>query len=398
MDRREFSKSLALGVLGAATPPVADLRADGARPLENGRHAVVKRADRKEWARQYFKGLENFLLPSFTPDFRHLDEEAIRNDVRHAVRHGFVSTTVLGTGLTRVERARALEVAADEGRGKILIGTTVGGVNTFADWMDDLKHADKIGVSQTLLTLDGSAASEQDLYESSKRLIESTNLGIVLYALPTPAFVKFHPSGIPIDVLDRLADLPNVIAVKFTQVMNLAAAYQLAERLSTKILLGPVLLDAVPLLANKYKVQWSGEWAADAVQSPEKPYAVEFVDLVSRRQMDKAMKVYWTMQPALQAFFDLQAPTLRIGGHPWSHIKYYQWVTGGNGGVLRDLKMTSEQVPVLDSAGRAAIKQTLLSVGIKPVDLPDEAFVVGNAAYARGVRAKDLVTTPHYVQ
>ena len=50
------------------------------------------------------------------------DTDGIRNDVRQAIRQGFVATTVLGIGLSRSERERALEVAVVEAAGKILIG------------------------------------------------------------------------------------------------------------------------------------------------------------------------------------------------------------------------------------------------------------------------------------
>ncbi len=339
--------------------------------------------------------MENFVLPSFTPDLRALDEEGIRNDVRHAIRQGFGSTTPTGLGLTRDERKRLLEIVADEARGKILVGGTMGGA-TLAEKIEAFKHAEQIGVAQTLFSLDPSLSTEDALYDSARKQIESTTLGIVLYAQPHAAFLRLDPSGIPINVFDRLANLPNVIAVKLTQVINPAAAYQVAERVSDRLLIGAVDMDTVPLLAKTYHLQWSGEWAVDAVQSPEKRYAVEFLDLVSQRRMNEAMTVYWAMQPAHQAFFELQAPTLRVGGHPWAHIKYYQWATGGNGGVLRDLKQRPDQVPTLDARGRQAIKATLRSVGITPVDLPDEAFMVGNAAFAKGARRTDLVATPQY--
>ena len=267
---------------------------------------------------------------------------------------------------------------------------------TLAEKIAAFKHAERIGVAQTLFSLDPSLTTEDALYESARKQIESTTLGIVLYAQPHQAFLALDPSGIPINVFDRLASLPNVIAVKLTQVINPAAAYQIAERLSDRLLIGAVDMDSVPLLANKYHLQWSGEWAVDAVQSPEKRYAVEFLELVSQRRMNEAMKVYWAMQPAHQAFFELQAPTLRVGGHPWVHIKYYQWVTGGNGGLLRDLKQRPDQVPTLDGPGRQAIKAAMRRVGITPVDLPDEAFTVGNAAFAKGARRSDLPSTPQY--
>jgi hypothetical protein len=80
------------------------------------------------------------------------------------------------------------------------------------------------------------------------------------------------------------------------------------------------------------------------------------------------------------------------------HIKYMKWLTGGNGGLLPDLKSTPEMIPHLDAAGRALCRELFAKVGIKTVSLPDEAFVVGNAAYERGVRAKELVGMPQYVR
>lgn len=38
--------------------------------------------DLKLWAKEHLRGVENTLLPSFTPDLAALDEEGIRHDVR----------------------------------------------------------------------------------------------------------------------------------------------------------------------------------------------------------------------------------------------------------------------------------------------------------------------------
>jgi hypothetical protein len=54
-------------------------------------------------------------------------------------------------------------------------------------------------------------------------------------------------------------------------------------------------------------------------------------------------------------------------------------------------------VPPLDAAGRRAIREVFKAVGIGTVDLPDEAFMVGNAAYQRGTRVRDLKGTPQYL-
>jgi 4-hydroxy-tetrahydrodipicolinate synthase len=75
-------------------------------------------------------------------------------------------------------------------------------------------------------------------------------------------------------------------------------------------------------------------------------------------------------------------------------MKYFQWVTGGNGGLL-PLK-PAPFLPALDSQGRELIKSNFKKAGITPVDRPEEEFKVGKAAYAKGVRASQLSGEPLY--
>jgi 4-hydroxy-tetrahydrodipicolinate synthase len=95
--------------------------------------------------------------------------------------------------------------------------------------------------------------------------------------------------------------------------------------------------------------------------------------------------VYDAMASALRAFFEFQAPIIERGSHPIAHMRYYQWCTGGNGGLPRD---SGAGVPVLTTESRSAILTTFASVGIEVDD--DGSFVVGRAAHASGVRADDL--------
>jgi 4-hydroxy-tetrahydrodipicolinate synthase len=395
MDRRSFHKVMGLGLLGAgATGPAAAWETG---PDGSG-EAVGRRPgeDHKAWARTHFRGMENLFLPSFTPDFAQLDEDGIRADVRQAARQRFFSTMPVNLGLeSRAERRRLLEIVADEARGKILVTAGVGG-RSFDEQVEELRFVERAGASQVFMSLPR-ADTVTEIVTAARRLIDATDLPVVLYGQPAAAFAKFHPSELPLDAFDRLASVPNVVAVKFTQVMNLAAAYELAARVGDRLLIGPVHLEAVPLLASRHHVQWSGQWTVEALQSPERPDAVEFIDHIGRGRMKEALEKYWAIHPAYQAFYDLQGPPLRLGGHPWCHQKYYQWLTGGNGGLLRDLGESVERVPPLDAAGRGAIRETFKAAGIRTVDLPDEAFMVGNAAYQRGARARDLEITPQYV-
>jgi 4-hydroxy-tetrahydrodipicolinate synthase len=382
MDRREFSQNLALSALAAgAFAPSA--------------RASSPKTEKKQWAQEHLKGMENVVMPSFTPDFKSLDEEGIRYDVRQSIRHGFCSSTVSATGANGPQRDRLMEVVRDESKGKILTSVIVGGSAESA--IASLASAEKNGCTHAMVMYPGNLQpqSEEEVYAHFRKVVDSTSLAILLYGSDVPALRRFHPTGIPVNVFDRLADVPNVVGMKLTQPMSAATAYALCERLSDRLILGPVNLDLVPVLGKHYRnIQWSGEWIVEAVQSPEKPYAVEFMDLAGKGRMDEAMKVYWRMQPLVEAIYELQAPLLLHGSHPWAHMKYMQWCTGGNGGLL-PLK-PAEYLPVLDAKSRALIRANYTKAGITPVDRPDEEFMVGKTNYSNGVRSADLTSRPVY--
>jgi 4-hydroxy-tetrahydrodipicolinate synthase len=238
---------------------------------------------------------------------------------------------------------------------------------------------------------------QQAIYEQMRSVIENTSLGIILYARPEEAIKKMDPTGLPMDAFDRLADLDSVIGVKFTQTLRPAAAYALAERLGDRLLLGVIDLELTLPISLKYKLQWTGQWAIDCLQSPDHPWVNQFLELLRTGKNREAYELYWRFEPIASAFYALQAPSLKIGGHPWVHIKYMKWLTGGNGGLIPDLKTAPKYVPHLDGEGRAQCREIFARVGIKTVNLPDEAFVVGNAAYESGIRLKDLAATPQYI-
>lgn len=378
MNRRQFSKRISLGAIGAAALAPANKAADVSRPAHS---------PKKEWAREHLKGLGSLILPSFTPDFKSLDEDAIRHDIRHCVKQGFTSCTVSANGANAEQAKRMWELVREEATGKIGMGALGG----------DLAYLEKIGCAYTMIGYPrgANAQTEDEVYEHFRKLIDSTSMAVLLYGSPVESLRRFHPSGIPLNVFDRLADHPNVVGMKLTHPMSPATAFEICERLSDRLVMGPCNFDLIPVLAKNYKnVQWSGLWITDALQSPEKPYAVEMMDLVVKGRMTEAMKVYWQMQPLIQGIYDLQAPLLLHQSHPWAHMKYFQWVTGGNGGLL-PLK-AAQYLPALDAQGRETIRSNFKRVGITPVDRPEEEFIVGKVAYAKGVRVSQLSSMPLY--
>jgi len=378
VNRRQFSQTLTLGAIAAAP-------ALGAPAL----------SPRKEWARENLKGMGNVIMPSFSPDFKKLDEDAIRLDVKQSIKHGFTACVISPVGADAARRRRMMEIVSDEARGKLETGIIAGGSAESA--IQSLAEAARMGCSHALLTYPATANpnSEDEVYAHFRKIIDSARMAILLYGSPVESLKRFHPSGIPLNVYDRLADDSKVVGMKLTHPMSTATAFEICERLSDRLIMAPVNLELLPVLAKNYKnVQWSGQWIVEAVQSPEKPYAVELMDLAIKRQIEGAMKVYWQMQPLIQAIYNLQAPLLLHGSHPWAHMKYHQWCTGGNGGLL-PLK-PGPYLPQLDAPARKLIRDTYTNAGITPAAGPEEEFMVGRSAYQRGVRPAALSETPLY--
>jgi 4-hydroxy-tetrahydrodipicolinate synthase len=236
-----------------------------------------------------------------------------------------------------------------------------------------------------------SDVSREDLLAWYRAVIAATDLPVMLYASLDPRHPDRGPAGIALDVFDSLADLPNVVAVKLTQPMSAATAFVVCERLADRLLVAPVNLELFPLLAKHYGAQSTGPWNVEAIQSPTRPYVVDFVTACANGDFEGATRVHDEMEPALRAFFAFQAPIIERGSHPIAHMKYFQWCTGGNGGLPRELG----GVPVLTAEGRSAIRTSYAAVGIE-VERDDSTFVVGRAARARGVEAGDVAPNSLY--
>jgi 4-hydroxy-tetrahydrodipicolinate synthase len=354
-------------------------------------------SEHKQWAREFYKGVENSLKASFSPDFSELDEDGIKADVEQSRNQGFFSSMCSPTGVTLEERKKFIEIVCREARPHMLVGANVNQPN-IEDAIELLVHAEKAGCTHAFV---GSPRkmndpSEASLFAYFAKISESTKLPIILYGYDSPALRHLHPSGILVDVLDRVADLPNVIGMKLTQPINVGLAYELLDRLSGKLLFGPANVQLIPLLARAYNIQWSGQWIVEALQSPERPYFVEFMDLVSSGKIAAAMRPFWAMMPAYNYVHALQEEHLLVGSHPWAHINYYRWCTGGNGGLPRPGKNQLSHSAILDANGRAQIRARYQEIGVPLVAVNEDEFVVGRTNYRKGIRPTDLSTTPFF--
>jgi 4-hydroxy-tetrahydrodipicolinate synthase len=342
----------------------------------------------RAWARDHLVDLMNLLLPSFMPDGRSLDEEAIRHDVRHAMAQGF-SATLPMVNWTLPDDPRWEElhrIVIDEAQGRLGVHGIVFGSQPDRD-RDIARRLERLGVDLILMAATHEPdISADDLHLGLKQRIEATDLPVMLYAATGKrrAFPHLGPSGQPLDIYDRLADLGNVVAVKVSQPMSLTSTMQIFDRLGDRLSIGPVNLDFAPLLARSYEVRWSGQWNAEAVQTPDLQLGNRLLQACAARDFVRADAIARQLQPVLDLFFATQAPVIKAGSHPWQHSRYYSWLGGGNGGVLPpDPHAAPGVLPQLDAASRAAIRAAFASSGLALADETDATFEKGRAGSAR---------------
>lgn len=341
----------------------------------------VRRHERKTWAREALRGIENALMPSFSEDLTRLDEEGIRWDVRQAIAHGFFSTMcAVETGLTLAEQKRFVEIVCDEAKGRILVSFTLL-QDSIEDSLELLAHAERAGASHALLGYPPSfrPKTPQDIVEVTRRISESTNLGLVMYASDKFDFMRFHPSQVPFEAYDEIANLPNVVSLK-VGFGDPAMTFECFERYGDRVLVNvgtPWLMGLFPLLRKRYGAQWFGGGAWEMWNAPEKPYLVEFYNHVIKGETDKARTIYWTLAKANA--IAMGGLSIGRGGdigmYHWPMGKYISWSVGGNGGMMRQPAM--RLMPGMMRSRNAALR----AIGIQPRE-PDEEFWVGRVRYS----------------
>jgi 4-hydroxy-tetrahydrodipicolinate synthase len=337
----------------------------------------------KKWAKKNLKGLEVPIFPSFTPDLLELDEEGIRYDVNHIIENGFISALVApeACGMTFEERKKFVEIVVDEARGRIHTSVAVM-QDTVEQDIEMLQHIEKVG--GTFATLGHPVQyyprSVEDIFQMYKYMCDSTNLAIVFYTgrLHTR---KFHPSYFPPELLPRIADIPNVVAMKIGGGSSLAITVMSFRLCGDKILVNEPMPDRWFVTIPVYGQQWAGAGPFYAMQTPEKPRMVNIFDLLTKGKIDKAMDIYWELGAMKDGGGGLEGSYFHTGIVTALSDKYAHWCNGGNGGTVR------QPTGRLYDYQKEAIRAGLRAIGLTPRE-PEEEFYVGRVNYAKGARLR----------
>lgn len=333
------------------------------------------RAEAKDRAFETWKGVCNVILPSFTTDLQHLNEKAIRHDVRKNIELGFWGTLLVSEcATTAAEYHRFMEIAVDESKGKHFI-LAHGTFDTADDIVQMAKAAESIGVEGLLLGHPNSfyPTTDGQLYDYLAYVCDRTDLAVCLFAAGHWNYQRLHQSGYPPKVLVQASDLENVVAIKYEVGRpGIAGDYEFWKMIKDKRVLFSDPLEAhSPLTVEMFGMQWMGTsnfeyWGAAVPQ---------YFDLLRQGEFDKAMEIYWRINPARQARNTIQAT---VGGANFIHRylwKYQAWLHGFNGGPMRQpiMKLTDGQM--------RAVRDPFLRSGFSiPDESPADFFVGRNPA------------------
>jgi 4-hydroxy-tetrahydrodipicolinate synthase len=344
------------------------------------------KSEAKQWAREHYKGLEGAIMPSFTPDLAQLDEEGIRHDVRHFINQEFFSILCApeSTAMTLEECKKFFEIVCDEAKGKISVSMAML-LNTIEQDMELLMHFEKVGGIHALVghPVQYYPESEEDIYQTFKEVCDSTNLAIDIYPSAKSNFGRFHQSQFNLKLLERLADIPNAVAMKVGGGLDITAYAAEAFRLvGDKILVQCPQETMWPITVPKYGQQWAGAAPYDMFQSPDNPQFVNYFNLLGNGDINRAMDIYWKLTPSRNAYANAFMLYGAGGCYPFTLWKYWQWLVGGNGGMLRQ---PSHRLYEHD---KEKSKAAMRAAGITVREAPEEEFYVGRVNYAKGARLK----------
>jgi 4-hydroxy-tetrahydrodipicolinate synthase len=160
------------------------------------------------------EGIFPALVTPFTDDGKAVDEERLRALVNHCLEqgvHGVVPCGTTGefTNLTIEERKHVIKIVIDEVKGRVpvIAGTGAGGTN---EAVEMTKYAKDAGATAALIvTPFYLKPADRGIYEHFYTITNEVDLPVILYNIPQCTGLE-----LPWQMVEDLAQLPNVVAVK----------------------------------------------------------------------------------------------------------------------------------------------------------------------------------------
>jgi 4-hydroxy-tetrahydrodipicolinate synthase len=160
--------------------------------------------------------IKGVIPPIVTPidDQERVNEKPLRQIVDHIIAGGVHGILSLGSngefyGLEREEQQRAAAITMDQTKGRVPVYVGIADITTrecvrWAKWAEQ-NQAQAISVLHPIFL----SPNDEELYQHFNAVAEATSLPVLLYNNPDRM-----RCGISINLLERLADIPNIVGIK----------------------------------------------------------------------------------------------------------------------------------------------------------------------------------------
>lgn len=335
--------------------------------------ARFEQGQARQWALDNLAGCCGCLLPTFTADLEGLNEESIRFDVDREKQLGMKAILVVAEGgTTEQELYRMIDIAVDEA-GDDLVTFVQASQPSFEAMIRVIQHAERAGCDFVLPSYPMTyyPSSYDEIYEDTKRIIDSTWLGTFIFCIDQWNFARLHPAGFPVDLLERLIDnCPNMAGIKNEVGLPYAGGLvDVFEKFGDAVVVTDPLEHNCPAWIRHYGMKFMGTSNYEAMGGA----VPRMLELLSKPETwDEGMKLYWQIAPARRANSAIGGATVALTSLvPRFVWKYQGWLNGFNGGPLRSpqQRINQAQMNQLRAAAQAS--------GLDVTDDPDEAFFRG---------------------
>lgn len=311
------------------------------------------KAEAKDYARQHLRGIWAATLTPFAPDLR-LDEAGWRRNLRHWYRElGIAGLFVNGKqgefyAMTVDERKRTAELAVAEKGGGVMVSCSDQSLDTVIELA---RHAQAIGadyiVVHTPLLYFG-AHTPDTLFEYYKTISDKVDIAIALWNQPPDCGYLLEP-----EVALRLAELPNVVALKYSVPRE---AYARLSRMAGGRLIVSTSSEE-DWLDNIVELGWQVYLCSTPpylLQTAADRRMHEYTALAFQGKIEQAKGLRASLDPVRKAL-----KSTRPAGKAAAHQKYWQELLGQAGGRVRRplLELTDPE--------KAATRAAFESCGLK---------------------------------
>ena len=334
--------------------------------------ASYTKSEARSWAREKLVGVINCTIPSFSGDLTRLNEKGIRHDTRLAIEHGFMgSLGVSEVSISLDEYIEFIKIMKDEA-GDELVVVHHASWNTLEENIVAVQRAEAAGAEFVLLSYPPAfyPESEQDIYDYTKTLCDSTNLAVMLFPMFLWGFTsRIHQSDIPVTVIRRLLDdCPNIAAIKAEGGLPGFQGFVECDRLFGEevVISMPLEGELIPL-AQLTPIQLS----ATSDHEYYGPMIPKVFNLLREGKFDEATKIYWQLHAARKVKGQIAQQMhggFFIDRYVW---KFQGWLQGYNGGPLR---MPTQRI---HDPQMYALRKGLIDAGLEPSMDPFREFFVG---------------------